>query len=67
VDGHERLVGNVSADDVLEVVTEELGSLGRIVGLSQPGIAVPTTKAVRPKRLVPSAEGLQCAASDPEC
>lgn len=34
-----QLVGIISVDDVLELVTEELGNLGRIFGWSHPGVA----------------------------
>lgn len=47
VDEGERLVGIVSADDVLELVTEELNSLGRIVGLSRPGSRLPVGRSPR--------------------
>jgi len=64
VDKDGRLAGIVSVDDVLELVTEELGNLGRIFGWSQPGITIPATK---PRRREPAAAGLQRAGSDLEC
>lgn len=66
VDDAGRLVGIVSIDDVLELVTEELSDLGRIVGWSHPGVSVPAAVPARPKAR-PTAAGLQRASSDLEC
>ena len=44
VDKQERLVGIVTVDDVLELVTNELEDLGKLVGMSHPGITVPATR-----------------------
>ena len=67
VDGRERLVGIVSADDVLELLAQELENLGRIAGSSRPGSAMPATGPRPPKRPAASAEGLQRSAADLEC
>ena len=65
VDEDGRLVGVVSIDDVLELVAEELGNLGRIAGSSYPGVAIPASPS-RPKE--PTADaGLRRASSDLEC
>jgi signal-transduction protein with cAMP-binding, CBS, and nucleotidyltransferase domain len=67
VDGDGRLAGIVSVDDVLELVTEELGNLGRIVGASQPGAGVPATRPSEARRRRPATAGLERASSDLEC
>jgi CBS domain-containing protein len=67
VDAHERVVGIVSIDDVLELVTEELSSLGRIVGLSHPGGITPDEKPRSPRIDDPLTSGLERAAADLEC
>ena len=48
VDESEKLVGIVSADDVLELVSEEISDLGRIVGASQAGAGPPVTIVPEP-------------------
>ena len=67
VDEHEQLVGLVSADDVLELLIEELRNLGRIVGWSHPGIALPATEARSSNRRRADPAGLQRAATELEC
>jgi CBS-domain-containing membrane protein len=67
VDEHERLVGVASVDDVLELVSEELGNLGKILGWSHPGITVPAASAPRPEQPVAATSGLERAAADLEC
>ena len=47
VDKQERLVGILSVDDVLGLVTKELESLGRVIGWAHPGIALPATTPER--------------------
>lgn len=66
VDEGERLVGLVSVDDVLELVAEELGNLGRIVGSSHPGIGVPAVRPARRPAPAPTS-GLERASTDLEC
>lgn len=66
VDGRGKLAGIVSVDDVLELVTEELGNLGRIIGWSRPGVTVPTVRAARGKK-APELAGARRASSDLEC
>ena len=65
VDRSGRLVGIVSADDVLELVTQELGHLAQIVGYSRPARngLVPEPARASSK----AAAGLQRFGSDPEC
>jgi CBS domain-containing protein len=67
VDEDERLVGIVSLDDVLELVTEELNNLGRIVALSRPAPEAPAAEAPRAKRRRRASAGLERASSDLEC
>ena len=67
VDQNERLVGILSVDDVLELVTEELGQLGRVVGLSRPGASVPATTRTQTKPRRPAHAGLERASSDLQC
>lgn len=66
VDGGGRLVGIVSMDDVLQHVSEELSSLGRIAGWVRPGSRLPAAVPPRPAKR-PSAQGLQRATPDLEC
>lgn len=66
VDAGQRLVGIVSLDDVLELVAEELGNLGKITAWVRPGNALPVAVPA-PRKRAASAQGLQRAASDPEC
>jgi CBS domain-containing protein len=66
VDAQQRLVGVVSIDDVLELVAEELGILGKITAWVRPGNALPVAVPA-PRKRVAAAQGLQRAASDPEC
>lgn len=66
VDRKERLIGIVSVDDVLELVTEELENLGRVVGWAHPGATLPAIKP-RAKKAPESPSGLQRASSDLEC
>jgi CBS domain-containing protein len=49
VDPGGRLAGMVSVDDVLQLLTEELGQIGRIVGLSHAGSGLPakTSRSIR--------------------
>lgn len=66
VDADGRLVGIVTMDDVLELLSEELESLGRIVGGMRTGSRAP---AALPPRSAPraSGQGLQRATPDLEC
>jgi CBS domain-containing protein len=66
VDAQQRLIGILSIDDVLELVAEELSNLGKITGWVRLGNSLPVAVPVPRKRLAP-AQGLQRAASDPEC
>ncbi|MCB9916072.1 MAG: CBS domain-containing protein [Planctomycetes bacterium] len=50
VDAQGKLVGILSADDVLELVAEELGSIGRILGWSHRGIGLPVERPAAPER-----------------
>jgi CBS-domain-containing membrane protein len=67
VDLEERLVGIVTADDVLEFVSSELSNLGQLVGCSHQGVAVPALLTRAPRKAVPDSSGLQKALTDMEC
>jgi CBS domain-containing protein len=64
-----RLVGMISVDDVIELLAEELGDLGKIIGSSHQGIALPTTRPKpRAGRTVPrESVGLERSSSDLQC
>ena len=75
VDAKERLIGIVSVDDVLELVTEELTNLGRIVAWSRPGAVVPAREpaakkapaAKKQRAKAKAGAGLERASPDLEC
>jgi signal-transduction protein with cAMP-binding, CBS, and nucleotidyltransferase domain len=65
VDARGRLVGILSVNDVLELVTEELSHLGRIVASSH-GMLVPSEEMLE-RTHVPDTTGLERASADLEC
>lgn len=79
VDAASRLIGILSVDDALRLVSQELESLARVLGSSHPGSAPPALRdprksrrtektARRPaRRRPPESAGLERAASDPQC
>ena len=57
VDARGDLVGLLSLDDVLELITGELGDVGRVIAQSTKGAALPVKRTPQPRPLRATVEG----------